>query len=353
MRIALLGDTHVGARNDSPAFHKFFAKFYNDVFFPYLEKESIKHVIQLGDVFDRRKYINFNSLKQARGYLFDRLNNEYTSWMLVGNHDTYFKNTNNVNSLELLLDGYENIVPVHHPMDIEFDNGVSFLLMPWICEENEKQCTLALAETRANVVVGHFEIDGFEMYKGAIHEGGMTYKTFADLEMVLSGHFHHKSHSHNIHYLGTPYEMTWSDYGDPKGFHVYDTEDRSLTFVPNPNVMFHKLHYDDTDKQISEVVNIDFNVYSETFVKLIVRNKTNPYCFDMFVDKLEKAGVYSVQVVDDHFHMDDTTDDEIVSEAEDTLTILSKCVGQLDDTVDKQPLDVLLRELYQEALSVE
>ena len=147
--------------------------------------------------------------------------------------------------------------------------------------------------------------------------------------------------------------MTWSDYGDEKGFHVFDTDTRELTFVPNTYKMFHKLHYDDTDKQISEVVNIDFSVYSETFVKLIVRNKTNPYCFDMFVDKLEKAGVYNVQVVDDHFHMDMENDDDIISEAEDTLTILSKYVNQLDDSVDKQPLDILMRELYQEALSVE
>jgi len=177
MRVALLGDAHIGARNDSPAFHKFFAKFYNEVFFPYLKKENILHVIQLGDVFDRRKYINFNSLKQARGYLFDRLNNEYDTWMLVGNHDTYFKNTNEVNSLELLLDGYHNIKAVNSPTSIQFED-VEFLLMPWISPENEKQCMDALSETRANVVVGHFEIDGFEMYKGAIHEGGLTYKSF-------------------------------------------------------------------------------------------------------------------------------------------------------------------------------
>lgn len=352
MKIALLGDTHVGARNDSPAFHKFFAKFYDEVFFPYLENHSIRHVVQLGDVFDRRKYINFNSLHQSRKYLFDRLNNEYTSWLLVGNHDTYFKNTNDVNSLELLLDGYHNITPINYPTDIVFE-GVEFLLMPWICADNERHCMEALSETNADVIVGHFEIDGFEMYKGAVHEGGMTYKTFQNTEMVLSGHFHHRSKSHNIQYLGTPYEMTWSDYGDQKGFHIYDTDTRELTFVPNPFSIFHKLHYDDTDKQISEVVNIDFSVYSDTFVKLIVRNKTNPYCFDMFVDRLEKAGVYSVQVVDDHFHMDIENDEEIISEAEDTMTILSKYVNQLDDGIDKPSLDNLLRDLYQEALSVE
>jgi len=351
MKIALLGDTHIGARNDSPHFHKFFAKFYNEVFFPYLEKEKIVNVVQLGDVFDRRKYINFNSLKQARGYLFDRLNKDYVTWMLVGNHDTYFKNTNNVNSLDLLLDGYNNITPVEYCMPVMFED-VLFLLVPWWCEDSDKDIKESLALTNATHIVGHFEIDGFEMYKGAIHQGGTTKDIFSNFEAVWSGHFHHQSKVGNIHYLGTPYEMTWSDYSDQKGFHVFDTDTRELTFVPNPYTIFHKLHYDDTDKQISEVVNIDFSVYSETFVKLIVRNKTNPYCFDMFVDKLEKAGVYNVQVVDDHFHMDSANDSDIISEAEDTRTILTKYVNQMD-IVGKKKLETLMLSLYEEAMSVE
>lgn len=351
MKIVLLGDTHIGARNDSISFHKFFAKFYNNVFFPYLEEHNITHVIQLGDVFDRRKYINFNSLYQGREYFFEPLN-KYKTWMLVGNHDTYYKNTNNVNSPDMLLKEYTNIHTIKGVYETLF-GGVPFLFMPWICDENYDESMSALQQTKATHIIGHFEIDGFEMYKGAIHEGGLTKDTFNNFEAVWSGHFHHQSKLGNIHYLGTPYEMTWSDYGDQKGFHVFDTDTRELTFVPNPYKMFHKLHYDDMDKQISEVVNIDFSVYNETFVKLIVRNKTNPYCFDMFVDKLEKAGVYNVQVVDDHFHMDVENDDDIISEAEDTLTILSKYVNQLDDSIDKQPLDTLMRELYQEALSVE
>lgn len=351
MLVALLGDTHIGARNDSPAFHKFFAKFYTEVFFPYLEAHGITDVIQLGDVFDRRKYVNFNSLHLGRDYFFKPLN-KYRTWMLVGNHDTYYKNTNEVNSPSMLLKEYQNIHTIPSAYETSL-GGVSFLFMPWICDDNYKESMEALQQTKSTHIIGHFEIDGFEMYKGAVHEGGLTKDVFNDFEAVWSGHFHHQSKLGNIHYIGTPYEMTWSDFGDQKGFHIFDTNTRELTFVPNPHTMFHKLHYDDADKQISDVVNIDFSVYNQTFVKLIVRNKTNPYCFDMFVDKLEKAGVHSVQVVDDHFHMDVETDDEIISEAEDTITILSKYVGLLDDTVDKQPLDVLLRELYHEALSVE
>ena len=350
MKLALLGDTHFGARNDSPHFHKFFAKFYNDIFFPHLEQNEVTHIIQLGDVFDRRKYINFNSLQQSRKYFFDKAN-AYNTIALVGNHDTYFKNTNNVNSPDLLLREYDSIRAISSPWETEL-GGVTFLLVPWWCEDNDQQIRDAIATTKATHVIGHFEIDGFEMYKGAIHQGGTTKDVFSNFESVWSGHFHHQSKVGNIHYLGTPYEMTWSDYGDQKGFHVFDTDTRELTFVPNPYNIFHKLHYDDTDKQISEVVNIDFNVYSETFVKLIVRNKTNPYCFDMFVDKLEKAGVYNVQVVDDHFHMDSTDDSDIISEAEDTRTILTKYVNQMD-IVGKKKLETLMLSLYEEAMSVE
>ena len=352
MKICLLGDTHFGARNDSPIFHDLFEKFYNDVLFPYLEQHNILHVVQLGDVFDRRKYINFQTLNHCRRYFFEPVNQKYTTWMCVGNHDTYYKNTNRVNSLDLLLDSFHNVLAVQQPTLIEFD-GADILMVPWISEQNYEEVMQAIEKTKAQILVGHFEIDGFEMYRGSVHQGGLDRNVFSKFDMVLSGHFHHKSSYGNIHYLGTPYEMTWSDFDDPKGFHILDTETRELTFVENPHRLFYKLHYDDTDKQISEVVNIDFNQYSKKVVKLIVRNKTNPYCFDMFVDKLEKAGVYSVQVVDDHFHMDVTDDQEIISEAEDTRTILSKYVRQLDQSVDKTKLETLMLSLYQEALNVE
>ena len=352
MKVALLGDTHIGARNDNPAFHKLFAKFYDNVFFPYLEQHNILHVIQLGDVFDRRKYINFNSLQLGKQYFFDRLNQNYTSWVLVGNHDSYYKNTIDVNSPSLLFKGYNNINCVEKPTEIELE-GVKMMMIPWWCEENDTSIREALESTNATHVIGHFEIDGFEMYTGMPHQGGLTRKAFSKFETVWTGHFHHQSKQGNIHYLGTPYEMTWSDFGDQKGFHVFDTETRELTFVPNPHTIFKKVHYDDSSQLIDNVLGIDFSQYNETFVKLIVRNKTNPYWFDMFVDKLEKAGVYSVQVVDDHFHMDTEADVDITSEAEDTLTILTKYVHQVDAGVDKTQLASVMMNLYNEALRVE
>lgn len=353
MKIALLGDTHFGARNDNPHFHTFFEKFYKETFFKYLKDNDIAEVIQLGDVFDRRKYINFQTLKSCRDYFFDPLIKESIKChVIIGNHDTYYKNTNEVNSLTLLLKEYGNVGVYDEPTEVEFED-CKILFVPWICQENEKRCLDAIHTTDADVIIGHFEISGFEMYRGAVCDEGMDMSVFDKHPMVLSGHFHHKSSHKNIQYLGTPYEITWSDYSDQKGFHIIDTDTKQLTFVPNPNIMFHKVHYDDQEGTLEDVLNIDFEQYRGTIVKIIVRNKNNPHWFDMFVDRLEKAGVLDMQVVEDHFHMDLEADDDIVNEAEDTLTILNKYVDSMQIQGDRQRLDNLIRTLYHEALNVE
>ena len=147
--------------------------------------------------------------------------------------------------------------------------------------------------------------------------------------------------------------MTWSDHGDIKGFHIYDTDTGELEFIPNPFTMFHKILYDDQDRTMEEVVNIDYDSFKGTVIKLIVRNKNNTAWFDLMIDKLEKAGVSDIQVVEDHFHMDLEADDDIINEAEDTLTILTKYIDGLQLQSDRQRLDTLMQNLYHEALSTE
>lgn len=352
MKIAILGDTHFGARGDSPHFHKHFKKFYDEVFFPYLRENNIKHVIQLGDVFDRRKYVNYQTLQSAQEYFFEPLNKEFKSWLLVGNHDTYYKNTNEVNSLSLLLNQYKNIHQVHQACEVGFD-GVSLLMVPWIAPDNQVEIMNDMQLSQSQICLGHFEISGFEMHRGAVCDTGLDKKLFDKFDMVISGHFHTRSKNKNILYTGTPYQMTWADWEDQKGFHILDTTTRELLFVHNPYQMFQKIWYDDLNKSMSEVIVDDFTVYKDTIVKLIIKNKTNPYWFDMYIEKLEKAGLVDLQVVEDHLNLNLEDDADIVNEAEDTLTILNKYVDQLELNVDKTKLENLLRTLYNEALSME
>jgi len=103
MKIALLNDTHFGARNDSPIFDDYFHKFYNDIFFPYLKEHNIKTLIHLGDIVDRRKFINFRIAHNFRHKFLQRLWDEkIDTHILIGNHDIYFRNTNKVNAIKEL-----------------------------------------------------------------------------------------------------------------------------------------------------------------------------------------------------------------------------------------------------------
>lgn len=344
-----------GARNDNQAFHDYFEKFYANVFFPYLKEHGIDTIVQFGDLFDRRKYINFNTLARSRSYFFDPLRAHGMKLeVFVGNHDTFYKNTNEVNSPELLLNEYDNVNVYSDPTDIDMD-GTPITLLPWVCSGNYQQCIDHIEQTSAQILFGHLELAGFEMHRGAMNDHGQfDNKILSKFDVVCSGHFHHKSSRGNIHYLGTPYEMSWSDYNDPRGFHIFDTDTRELTFIVNPYTMFQKWFYDDTTWESFDDLNtLPFDNAKGSIVKVVVKQKTNPYWFDMYIGKLEKAGALDIQVVEDHLNLNLEDESDIIDEAEDTLTILRRVTESIDTNVPKKDLDVFLTSLYTEAMHVE
>ena len=348
MKIAVITDQHFGARNDSIQFHEYYKKFYNEFFFPTLRENGVREIVEMGDIFDRRKYINFDTLYRCREYFFDPIiNADMKLHCVIGNHDIYFKNTNRVNAPTLLVD--EPCISVYdEPTDVVID-GLSILFMPWINNTNYDQAMQAIEDSRSTIVMGHLEFKGFEMYKGAIIDHGLSHKIFSKFDAVYSGHYHHKSSKENVHYLGAPYEMTWSDYNDPRGFHIFDTETKECTFYQNPFTMFNKVFYDDLEGDT--ILKNDYQYLKDTYVKVVVKNKDNPYLFDLFIDKLNSTNPAHLQVVEDNFHLD-IDDNDIIDEAEDTMTIINKYIDNLSLSNPK-PINDLFYDLYHEALSVE
>lgn len=350
-QIALITDTHWGARADSPIFAQHISRFYEEVFFPYLDDHNINFIFHLGDIVDRRKYINFVTAKNlTKDFIAPIRNKNKFLYALIGNHDTFYKNTNEVNSMDVLYGDRAGFTYISEP--IELDLECKILMMPWICADNYDKCMKMIQETDAQVLFGHLELKGFEMYKGQPNDHGFESSMFDKFDVVCSGHFHHKSSRGNIHYLGAPYEMTWSDYDDPRGFHVFDTKTRQLTFIQNPNKIFHKIHYNDSGMQLEDILINDFEQYKNCVIKVIVKNKTNPHMFDVFIDKLEKAGVADLQVVEDHLNLNLEVDEDILKDAEDTLTLLTKYASQVTKQKSKE-LSKFLQDLYSEALTVE
>jgi DNA repair exonuclease SbcCD nuclease subunit len=352
-KIALITDQHFGARNDSPQFLDFYKKFYDEVFFPTLSERNIDTVLILGDTFDRRKYVNFYTYKRAREMFFDKLHvRGIKVHMLAGNHDTYFKNTNEVNSVRLLLQEYDNINVIDHPATIYVDD-TPICMMPWICPENYNDSMDTLVDTKAEICCGHFEIAGFAMYRGMPSEEGLSRELFRKFDFTFSGHYHHKSNSDGIYYLGNPYELTWQDYNDDRGFHIFDLSSRELEFIVNPNRMFHRISYDDREESITEITSRDLSMYTNTYVKVVVLNKTNPYLFDRLIENLYKVNPIDVTIAEDFTDLTEGVEDDMIDQAEDTLTILNKYVDGITDDLNTDRLKGLMRELYVEALNSE
>jgi DNA repair exonuclease SbcCD nuclease subunit len=358
MRIALITDTHYGVRNDNVSFMDNSKKFLDEIFFPTISSQGIDTVVHLGDLVDRRKYININTARRLREDFLQQIEDRELNFHLIaGNHDTYYKNTNSINSLREVVRGYGSknnwYIYDQIPKEVDFD-GTIVLMLPWICDENRKIVFERMRSTNAQIVMGHLELAGFEMYKGSMVSHGDDANLFNRFDLVMSGHYHHRSSNGHIFYLGSHGEFTWSDYNDPKGFHIFDTETRSLTFVKNPFIMFDKVWYDDQDKTMDQVMDHDFAQYKGKIVKVIVSNKTNPYWFDNFIEAIEKSQCIEMQVVEDHMNLNLEEDSDIVNETESTIDIFKKFIGQVNDpNFDKVKLEKTIVELYEEALAIE
>jgi UDP-2,3-diacylglucosamine pyrophosphatase LpxH len=321
------------------------------VFFPYLGHNEIYTIVHLGDLVDRRKYINFSTAKRLREDFIQPIRERGMDFHLIlGNHDVYYKNTNEVNAIAEL---YGDLMRYERAEEVVL-GGTKFLFIPWITADNREHSIELIRRTDAQVALGHLELQGFEMYRGSISTHGDDARMFDKFDLVCSGHYHHKSTTGNINYLGSHSEFTWSDYNDPRGFHVLDTETRELTFVPNPHTIFAKLWYKDSLLTIDDVANGDYGAYTGKIVKVVVQEKTNPYLFDVFMTNLERANPNQVQVVEDHLNLNIEDDSEIVQEAEDTLTIFRKYIDQINtQSVSKERLNKTISDIYNEALSVE
>jgi hypothetical protein len=346
MKIAILNDTHFGVRNDSPAFIKYQNRFYDELFFPYLKENNIKTLIHLGDVVDRRKFINHNTAHNFKNHFWNKLEEDgIDTHIIIGNHDTYYKNTNEVNALQN-LEINKNSKVYTQTTEVEFDN-LPILFIPWICDDNEVESVEKIKNSTSPIAMGHLEVKGFEMHNGHFNDHGQEKSMFKRFEKVLSGHFHKKSDDGQIYYMGTQYEMTWSDYNCPKGFHIFDTDTRDLTRVSNNIKMFKKIIYDDKQTNYNE---FDITPYDECFVKLIISQKTDNDMFNNLMDKLyNQINVHSVDVIEDMSDVNVSVKQDIIEQGEDTLTFLGNYIDQTNTDLDKQKLKAFAKELYSEA----
>ena len=351
LKVAVLNDTHCGIRNSSEIFLENARVFYSEVFFPYCKENGIEQIIHLGDYYDHRKFVNFKALNHNRQHFLNPLReNGMKMDIIPGNHDTYYKNTNDLNSLKECLGHFMNEIHIiMEPRVMEY-GSLKIAMLPWINPENYDDSMKFIADCKADWLGSHLELNGFEVMRGMTSKHGMDPKLFSRFELVLSGHYHCSSRRDNIWYLGSQMEFFWSDAHDPKYFHVIDTETRQIEKVRNNNTLFEKIVYND-DK-------MDYNNYNISnldgkLVKVVVVNKADTFTFDRFIDRLQSQDIYELKIAENfqEFSGESIEDDKI--NFDDTQEIVDSYIDAVDTDLDKNKIKIQVRELMTEAQTLE
>jgi DNA repair exonuclease SbcCD nuclease subunit len=346
MKVAIITDQHFGARKSSKFLHDYFKKFYDEIFFPYLEENNIKTVIDMGDTFDNRRSIDLWALEWAKENYYDRLQQMgVTVHTIVGNHTAYYKNTNSVNTVDLLLKQYENVKVYSEATEVKLDK-LKVLFIPWINQENEETTFKLIQNVSSKCAMGHLELNGFRAHRGHVMEDGMESELFDKFELVFSGHYHTRSNNGKIFYLGNPYEMFWNDVNDTRGFHIFDTDTLEFDPVNNPFKLFYNVYYEDTNYKL-----FDAREYQSKIVKVIVKKKSDQKNFEKFIDKLYSSGIQELKIVENfEIHIDE---DFEVEETENTISILNRYIDESEIDCDKSIIKGILQKIYSQACEVE
>ena len=342
MKVAIITDQHFGFKKGSKLYLDYFQKFYDEVFFPTIEKLGITTVLDLGDTFDNRKGVDLYSLDWAKTSYFDRLANLNIDLIsIVGNHTAYYKNTNEINTINLLLREYDNITILSECEELEV-GGLPILFIPWINQENSVRTYKKIKESKCKVAMGHLELNGFVATHGHTMEHGADFECYDKFKQVFSGHYHTRSNNGRIYYLGNPYEMFWNDVNDKRGFHIYDTKTLNLKTINNPNALYKVINYNDTPRQLTK-----FGEYTDKIVKVVVRQKSDEKEYDRFMETLHKANPHDVKIIERTDHL--VFDGEIYNQTEDTMTLLDNYVDDLDTDLNKNRIKGLMKEIYHSA----
>ena len=341
-KIAIVGDLHFGKKNNNEKLLESQIKWFNDSFFPTMRKEKCDTVVFLGDIFDNRVSLSPLILKHVRE-IFNSCCSMFSTHVVVGNHDCFYRNTNDVNSLGVLADQGAHVYPDITELELF---GKDCLILPWLTKDTLTKAESILAKNNYDLCFGHLEINGFEMAKNHIATNGMTQDTFFNCQKVYSGHFHIRNVDGQIKYVGTPYELDWGDYLEEKGFTILDTDTMEEKYFLNdvsPKHMKLKSEELDIDDLTPELVR-------DNYIEIEFHEGISQTDRIIITEKLEALSPSSLRTKEEKLHSMDSEDsleiDDTVKNSLDALFNYTKLIGCPDGLEENKTLSII-KEIYE------
>lgn len=287
-RIWFLADTHFGVKNDNVVWLNDFSNYFNNVVIPTMRKEYREGdiLVHLGDVFDNRSTVGLNTICSTLD-IFDKLSEIFDDIrIVVGNHDIYNKSSNDITSLRIFERNPK--IKIYFKPEVECICGKNILFNPWV-NEIEKENEL-LSSVNVDYIFGHLDVNGCRLNASSVRsksENAIEAKNFKK-SIVYAGHIHKRQDYKNVHYVGSPYQITRGDRDDIKGLTVLDIKSGETIFFENTySSKFKDVSiYDILDKTVGEIR----QEWCNNFINLIVKGNDILYCkFDDLIALLSDS----------------------------------------------------------------
>lgn len=349
MKVALITDLHLGYKENTIQSKMMYDTL--DWFFDYIQKQNIKNIFVLGDIFNSRTNIDFMTIKNTYDHFINPIiQNNINAYIIAGNHDCYYKNTNEIYSVELLFSHIQNLRLIKNNSETIICGNSTFHLVPWLSPDNYETCMENIKNSTDDYLLGHFEINGFTMVKGIKCQNGISSEIFKKFKKVFSGHFHLNDDQNNICYIGTPYEKDWNDRGEKKGFYILDLDNNQYEHVLNPNNFHIVVEY-----------NNGFDIPIETLkdknVKVIVNNIDKQSKFDKDILELQKNNPYKTTIIENTQTLivenknEENSIEEVQFDLNDNIKLLTLYTDKIETDLNRKKLNDTLIEIYNESIS--
>lgn len=277
----IIGDIHIDSDVDTISEK---IQILKDIF-----KQDCDRFILAGDIFHKRKQLNVVAVRQLQ-QLFSSIDKQI--YIIVGNHDCRYKDSLYPNSISITLQKISNVTIIDKPTELD-----DFLLIPWICESNYETCVDSIKTSDKKYLVGHFEINGFEMVRGIECRTGFKKSDFNKFEQVFSGHFHLHQTDKNIIYIGSIYQQTWTDFNNKKGYYLIDNNIEFKSSDYQKEIYKHLILEDQES-------DFDIDEYSDCHLKIFHYKSLTQDQFEKIEELSLKSRTYTV--LDESINLDET-----------------------------------------------
>lgn len=205
--VVVFTDIHFGMKNNSRSHNQDCEDFILWMI-DEAKKRGVTKCIFMGDWHHHRATVNVSTLNYTNSCLQFLNDNFEETYMIMGNHDLYYREKREIHSLPMAT-LFPKITVVNEDILVKDDVAIC----PWLVEDDHKK----LAKLDVKYIFGHFELPHFymnAMVQMPDHGGGLREEHLNKADKVFSGHFHKRQQKGNVVYTGNCFPHNYADAWD-------------------------------------------------------------------------------------------------------------------------------------------